>query len=60
MMEHINLPEGHHCLFRSNHVSNYVPLAATLPQDKERLLKDIDYCIQELSKLKSWDIYNYS
>lgn len=60
MMEHINLPENHHCLFRSNHVSNYIPLAATLPKEKDRLLKDIDLCIQELSKLKSWDIYNYS
>lgn len=60
MMEHINLPEDHHCLFRSNHVSNYIPLAATLPKEKDRLLKDIDLCIQELSKLKSWDIYNYS
>ena len=60
MMEHINLPEGHHCLFRSNHVSNYIPLAATLPKEKGRLLKDIEYSIQELSKLKSWDIYNYS
>ena len=60
MMEHINLPEGHHCLFRSNHVSNYIPLAATLPKEKNRLLKDIDLCVQELSKLKSWDIYNYS
>lgn len=60
MMEHINLPEGHHCLFRSNHVSNYIPLAATLPKEKDRLLKDIEYSVQELSKLKSWDIYNYS
>lgn len=60
MTEHINLPEDHHCLFRSNHVSNYIPLAATLPKEKDRLLKDIDLCIQELSKLKSWDIYNYS
>ena len=60
MMEHINLPEDHHCLFRSNHVSNYIPLAATLPKEKDRLLKDIDLCIQELRKLKSWDIYNYS
>lgn len=60
MMEHINFPEDHHCLFRSNHVSNYIPLAATLPKEKDRLLKDIDLCIQELSKLKSWDIYNYS
>ncbi len=30
------------CIFRSNHVSNFLPLAGTLPQDKGRLLADID------------------
>ncbi|SDK19637.1 radical SAM protein [Natronincola ferrireducens] len=29
------------CIFRSNHASNYVALAGTLPQDKERLLQEI-------------------
>lgn len=58
MVEHIDLPKDRHCLFRSNHVSNYVQLAATLPRDKERLLRDIDYSIRELKKLKTWDVYN--
>lgn len=30
------------CIFRTNHASNYVPLAGTLPKDKERLLATLD------------------
>ncbi|MBA5849855.1 B12-binding domain-containing radical SAM protein [Clostridium sp. cel8] len=30
------------CIFRSNHASNYVSLAGTLSQDKEKLLNKID------------------
>jgi hypothetical protein len=29
-------------IFRTNHASNYLPLAGTLPQDKERLLATLD------------------
>ncbi len=58
IMENISLPEGRHCIFRSNHVSNYVQLAGTLPKDKERLLEEIDLGILELGKLKTWDVYN--
>ncbi len=60
MLENIQLPKEHHCLFRSNHVSNYVQLAGTLPQDKSRLLTEITASIVELKKLKSWDVYNDS
>ena len=60
MMENIDIPDDRHCLFRSNHVSNYVQLAATLPKDKPALLRDIDRSIAHLSKLKSWDVYNYN
>lgn len=60
IIENIDLPADRHCLFRSNHVSNYVQLAATLPHDKQRLLRDIDYSIAQLSKLKSWDVYNHN
>ncbi len=56
----IDLPEGNHCIFRSNHVSNYVPLAGTLPKDKARLLAELEISIEELSKLKDWDVYNNS
>lgn len=58
MMQHIDLPQDKHCLFRSNHVSNYVQLAGTLPKDKERLLLEIAYSAEQLGKLKSWDVYN--
>ena len=57
IMENVNLPEDKHCLFRSNHISNYIPLAGTLPKDKNRLLAEIRYSAQELSKLKNWDVY---
>jgi len=30
------------CIFRTNHASNYLPLAGTLSRDKERLLETID------------------
>ncbi|MBP2653703.1 MAG: Radical domain protein [Firmicutes bacterium] len=37
-----NIDVTHPCLFRSTHVSNFLPLAGTLPKDKARLLDDID------------------
>lgn len=44
-IEHI---EGvYNCVFRTNHASNYLPLAGTLPQDKERLLLTIDRALAE-------------
>jgi len=44
-IEHI---EGvSNCVFRTNHASNYLPLAGTLPQDKERLLMTIDRALAE-------------
>ncbi len=58
IMENVDLPVDKHCLFRSNHVSNYVSLAGTLPRDKQRLLAEIEYSAQELRKLKKWDVYN--
>ena len=59
IMEHVDLPESEHMIFRSNHVSNYIRLAATLPRDKEQLLKDIDKSIFHLKQMKNWDIYNH-
>ncbi|WP_026894005.1 radical SAM protein [Clostridiisalibacter paucivorans] len=35
LLEHLNVSN---CIFRSNHASNYIPLAGTLPQDKENLI----------------------
>ena len=59
IMEHVDLPESEHMIFRSNHVSNYIRLAATLPREKEQLLKDIDKSILHLKQMKNWDIYNH-
>jgi radical SAM superfamily enzyme YgiQ (UPF0313 family) len=35
------------CVFRSNHASNYLPIKATLPGDKEKVLRDIDRTLKE-------------
>lgn len=57
MIAGITINPDRHCLFRSNHISNYVPLAGTLPQDKEALLREIDEVSEELSQLTDWDVY---
>ncbi|NIO68206.1 MAG: radical SAM protein [Anaerolineae bacterium] len=36
-----------HCVFRTNHASNYLPLAGTLPQDKEKLLATLDRALAQ-------------
>jgi hypothetical protein len=30
------------CIFRTNHASNYVPLAGTLSKDKDKLIEALD------------------
>ena len=59
IVEHLDLPETEHMIFRSNHVSNYIRLAATLPRDKEQLLADIDESIRYLKSKKNYDVYNH-
>lgn len=54
----IELPLTSHCLFRSNHISNHVALAATLPKEKDRLLADIAAARTTLAALTDWDPYN--
>jgi radical SAM superfamily enzyme YgiQ (UPF0313 family) len=39
--------ETDRCIFRSNHASNYLPLAGTLLDDKPRLLVEIDKALQD-------------
>ena len=34
------------CVFRSNHASNYLPVKATLPRDKEDILAAIDHVLR--------------
>lgn len=41
-----------HCVFRSNHASNYLPVKATLPKDKERILEAIDSVLLARDKRK--------
>ena len=36
-----------HCLFRTNHASNYLPLAGVLPQDRARLLEVLDQALAQ-------------
>ncbi|UCC11380.1 MAG: radical SAM protein [candidate division WOR-3 bacterium] len=40
MLEHTDVKKG--CIFRTNHASNYLALAGTLPKDKSRLIEEID------------------
>lgn len=40
------------CIFRSNHASNYAPLAAVLGKEKERLLSDIEGFLEGESDFK--------
>lgn len=58
MLENIHIDDDKYCIFRSNHVSNYVQLAGTLPKDKERLLEETAWAVGELKKMKDWDVYN--
>ena len=55
MLENINVTSP--CIFRSNHVSNFLPLAGTLPQDKEQLLIDTDTVLARF-KNKTTPTYN--
>ncbi|MCY6959149.1 radical SAM protein [Clostridium brassicae] len=44
------------CVFRSNHASNYAPLAATLNEEKDRLLNQLDNFIENAHEFKN-EIY---
>jgi len=54
----IELPIETHCLFRSNHISNRIALAGTLPRDKQKLLNAAKQGMIELATLTDWDVYN--
>lgn len=59
IVEHLDLPETENMIFRSNHVSNYIRLAATLPKEKDLLLGDIQRSIDYLKTKKNYDVYNH-
>lgn len=45
------------CIFRTNHASNYLPLAGTLPKDKPRLLETLETAIsrgREVLRPEAW------
>lgn len=50
MLEHTKVSKP--CIFRSNHASNYLSLAGTLPQDREHLLDIIREAAGDRSMLK--------
>ncbi len=45
MRELVTGLELSNCVFRSNHASNYLPVKGTLPQDKERMLREITHVL---------------
>lgn len=55
MLEHINITSP--CIFRSNHISNLLPLAGNLPEDKEKLLAAAKQMIEQF-KNKTMPKYN--
>ncbi|MEG1583594.1 MAG: radical SAM protein [Anaerovorax sp.] len=50
LLENVNVSKT--CIFRSNHASNYVSLRGDLPQDREKMLKQLQEAIENTSKLK--------
>ena len=44
--------EVSNCIFRSNHASNYLSLAGTLNQDKDKLLQKLNYAANDSSQYK--------
>ncbi|MGI6730760.1 MAG: radical SAM protein [Anaerovoracaceae bacterium] len=50
LLENINVKKP--CVFRSNHASNYVSLRGDLPQDKERMLAQLDRAMKNAGMLK--------
>ncbi len=49
LIEHINVEKS--LVFRCNHASNYISLRGNLPEDKEKLINEINY-YQQMNKLK--------
>jgi radical SAM superfamily enzyme YgiQ (UPF0313 family) len=58
MLAAIDLPKDRPALFRSNHISNYISLAGTLPQDKDALIEKALAARRVLAEQDSYDPYN--
>jgi len=52
LREFLQNVEVSNCIFRSNHASNYMALAGTLPGDRNQLLEDIDLVLKGKHKYK--------
>lgn len=50
LLQHAN-PAGP-CVFRSNHASNYVSLRGNLPEDRDRMLKQLERAMEDTDLLK--------
>lgn len=50
MLENVNVTKK--CVFRSNHASNYLSLKGDLPEDKDAMLKQIDWAMENTQVLK--------
>lgn len=57
LIQHIDVKSP--CIFRSNHVSNMLPLSGTLPEDKESLLEQAEEAL-DLLKNQTRPTYNDS
>lgn len=45
IVENLNISKDSPVMLRSNHISNYLNLQGVLPEDKEQILSDIDYAL---------------
>lgn len=52
MLENINIKTKEKIIFRSNHVSNYLNLRGELPKDKQNLLKEINFVLNNNKKIE--------
>ena len=50
MLENINVREK--CVFRSNHASNYISLKGDLPDDKGKMLEQLEYALKNSGGFK--------
>lgn len=58
ILQQLELPPECHTIFRSNHISNYLPLAGTLPKDKQKILLTVLEAKAKLEQMAYYDPYN--
>lgn len=46
MVENLNISKNSPLVLRANHISNYLNLQGTLPEDKEKILSNINYVLK--------------